>query len=329
MHSLLAEPPSGERVLVDTRDALAQAADEIGRAGALALDVEAGKPRGAPAAVAALIQIASETHTWLIDPLLLQGRLVPLDEALRARSQPIALFDAPGDVRWLESCGVRVAAATDLLQVTRSAYGEQDKSLLDALRRHFRVAVDKSGQQADWLARPIPGPLRHYAARDAELTLALARRYADLFPDLMAIHTYAGGRVSLPEGLPAWVTRVLAGDRAPAYALAEQDGLPIDQETSIGPLIAASEQALEAISVPRLRARLYRAIANLDLIELAPRVAAGLTSPCAVERAAAARALGELNAVDFGDALAALSSDPVPDVARAAERARLALSGDD
>jgi hypothetical protein len=223
---------------------------------------------------------------------------------------------------------VRVASATDLLQVTRSAYGEHDKSLLDALRRHFRVAVDKSGQQADWLARPIPGPLRHYAARDAELTLALARRYADLFPDLMAIHTYAGGRVSLPEGLPTWVTRVLRGDRAPAYALAEEDGLPIDQETSIGPLIAGSEQALQAVSVPWLRTRLYRAIANLDLIELAPRIAVGLTSLCAVERTAAARALGDLNAVNFGDALAALARDPVPDVARAATKARESLNTD-
>src|SRR2546423_13168574 len=155
------------------------------RPAGLALDVGAGKPRGAPLPVAALIQIAAPGRTWLIDPLRLAGRLASLDAALRACTGPVAVFDAPGDVRWLEASGVHLAAATDLLQVTRSAYGERDKSLREALRRHFRVGIDKSGQQADWLARPIPGPLRHYAARDAELTPALAQRHAALLADLV------------------------------------------------------------------------------------------------------------------------------------------------
>src|SRR5438552_7676598 len=241
---LLPEPPAGARLLVDTPGALAAAAPEIRDAGALALDVEAGKPRGALSAVAALIQIAAPGRTWLIDPLRLAGRLAPLDAALRARTSPVAVFDAPGDVRWLEAAGVHFAAATDLLQVTRSAYGERDKSLREALRRHFRVGIDKSGQQADWLARPIPGPLRHYAARDAELTLALAQRYAALLPDLMGLHTYAGGRAPAPENLRPWVRSVVLGERVPAYALAQEDGLPIDRADSIAPLIAGAAQGL-------------------------------------------------------------------------------------
>lgn len=323
--SLLPEPPAGERTLVDTPDALAGAAAEIARARSLALDVEGGKPRGAPAALAALIQIAAPGRTWLIDPLRLTGHLGPLDEAFQAVTSPIALFDAPGDVRWLEGCGVRVGAATDLLQVTRSAYGDRDKSLRDALRRHFRVAMDKSGQQADWLARPIPGPLRHYAARDAELTLALAQRYHALFPRLMAVHTYPNGRVPIPGNLPQWLQRVLGGDRLPAYVLAEEDGLPIDREQSIAPLIAGAAQALDEVRVPWLRARIYRAIANLDLDELAPLIAAGLASECAIERASALRALGELGVTSYADAVKALCGDAVPDVARAANRALGAL----
>lgn len=306
--------------MVDTPETLMTAADDVARAPLLALDVEAGKPRGAAATVAALIQIAAPGRTWLIDPLRLAGRLAPLNAALRGAPRPVALFDAPGDVRWLESSGIGLAAATDLLQVTRSAYGERDKSLRDALRRHFRVGIDKSGQQADWLVRPIPGPLRHYAARDAELTLALAKRYAELFPRLMALHTYPGGRAPVPDDLPAWLRRVLLGERLPAYVLAAEDGLPIDQDESIGPLIDGAHRALDEVQAPWQRARVYRAIGNLELHELAPRVAEGLASLCAVERAAAARALGELDAIEQTDVLTAATHDPVPDVAQAAAR---------
>jgi hypothetical protein len=323
--TLLPEPPVGTRTLVDTPAALDAAAAEIAHSMPLALDVEAGKPRGATTTVAALIQIAAPGHTWLVDPLRLAERLGPLDEAFKAAPGPVALFDAPGDVRWLEGSGIHLPAATDLLQVTRSAYGERDKSLREALRRHFRVALDKSGQQADWLARPISGPLRHYAARDAELTLALAQRYGDLFPRLMAVHTYPGGRAPIPADLPLWLRRVLGGDRAPAYELAEEDGLPIDQEASIAPLLAGAERALSEVQIPWLRGRLYRAIANLDLDELAPQIAGGLGSECAVERTAALRALGDLNARDYAEAVKALRDDPVPDVARAAARAFDAL----
>jgi len=321
---LLPDPPAGERVVVDTLAALAQAANVIARVERLALDVEAGKPRGAAATVAALIQIAAPGHTWLVDPLRLAGRLEDLDAAFRG-APPVALFDAAGDVRWLEAAGIRLPAVTDLLQGTRSAYGESDKSLRESLRRHFRVALDKSGQQADWLARPIPGPLRHYAARDAELTLALADRYAELFPALMDIHTYPGGRAPIPADLPPWVRRVLSGERAPAYELVAEDGLPLDEDESIPPLIEGANRALDLVSVPWQRARIYRAIANLELAEVAPRVAAGLTSICAIERAAAARALGELRAEDYADALGAALQDLVPDVARAADRAIEAL----
>lgn len=325
-NTLLPEPPPGVRTLVDTPDALDRAADEIARAATLALDVEAGKPRGATATAAALIQIAAPGHTWLIDPLRLAGRLAPLDAALRSPVCPLALFDAPGDVRWLEGCSLHLGTVTDLLQVTRSAYGEQDKSLRDALRRHFRVALDKSGQQADWLARPLSAPLRHYAARDAELTLALAGRYVALFPDLMTMHTFPGGRAPVPDNLPAWLHRVLLGERDPAYVLAQEDGLPIDKEESIVPLLAGAARGLDAVQAPWQRARIYRAIAGLDLIELAPRVAEGLGSACAVERASAARALGELRAQEQSSALDAARHDPVPDVARAAERALRLLS---
>jgi len=324
---LLPDPPAGERVIVDTAAALSQAADVIARVERLALDVEAGKPRGATATVAALIQIAAPGYTWLVDPLRLAGRLEDLDAAFRV-APPVTLFDAAGDVRWLEAAGIHLPAVTDLLQVTRSAYGESDKSLRESLRRHFRVALDKSGQQADWLARPIPGPLRHYAARDAELTLALADRYAELFPALMSIHTYPGGRAPIPADLPPWLRRALSGERAPAYELAAEDGLPLDEDESIPPLIEGANRALDLVNVPWQRARVYRAIANLELTEVAPRVAEGLTSICAVERAAAARALGELRAEDYAGALDVALHDPVPDVARAADRALLALQED-
>ncbi len=317
---LLPEPPAGARHYVDTPEALAQAAAVIAAAPALALDVEAGKSRTATVTVAALIQIAAPDQTWLIDVLRLNGKLGPLDEALRA-SVPVVLFDAPGDMRWLEGADVHLGFATDILQVTRSAYGEQDKSLREALRRQFRVGLDKAGQQADWMARPISPPLRHYAARDAELTLALGARYRDLFPALMAVHTYPGGHATLPEGLPHWLRRSLSGDRAPAYVLAAEDGLPMEQDESIPALLEGAGRGLDLVVIPWQRARVYRAIAGLDLDELTGRVALGLSSFCAVERTAAAKALGDLQATATAGLLEQAVRDPVADVARAATRA--------
>jgi len=318
--SLLPEPPVGARHYVDTPEALTQAVGALAAASALALDVEAGKPRTATVTVAALIQIAAPGQTWLIDALRLNGKLGPLDEALRA-SVPVVLFDAPGDLRWLEGADVHLGSATDILQVTRSAYGEQDKSLREALRRQFRVGLDKAGQQADWIARPISPPLRHYAARDAELTLALGERYQDLFPALVAVHTYAGGHATLPQGLPTWLHRSLSGDRAPTYVLAAEDGLPMDRDESIPALLEGANHGLDLVVVPWQRARVYRAIAGLDLDELAGRVALGLSSLCAVERTAAAKALGDLQATAAAGLLEQAARDPVADVARAATRA--------
>lgn len=323
--ALLPEPPAGVRHYVETPDALVQAAAAIIAAPALALDVEAGKPRTATMTVATLIQIAAPGQTWLIDVLRLNGKLGPLDEALRA-SVPVVLFDAPGDVRWLEAAGVHLGSAIDALQVTRSAYGEQDKSLREALRRQFRVGLDKAGQQADWMARPISPPLRHYAARDAELTLALGARYRDLFPSLVAVHTYLEGRAPLPEGLPNWLHRALSGDRAPTYVLAEEDGLPMDQDESIPALLEGAGSGLDLVVIPWQRARVYRAIAGLDLNELVERVALGLSSLCAVERTAAAKALGDLHATAAAGLLEQATRDPIADVSRAATRALHTLS---
>ena len=57
------------------------------------------------------------------------------------------------------------------------------------------------------------------------------------------------------------------------------------------------------VHVPWQRARIYRAIAELDLHELADHIVGGLASPYAVERAAAARALSELDATEYVEAL--------------------------
>ena len=141
----------------------------------------------------------------------------------------------------------------------------------------------------------------------------------------MGLHTYAGGRAPAPENLPPWVRRVVLGERVPAYALTEEDGLPIDREESIAPLIAGAAQGLDVVRVPWQRARIYRAIAELELHELADRIAGGLASPCAVERAGAARSLGELGAVEYLGALDAARGDSVPEVARAAARALATL----
>ena len=69
--------------------------------------------------------------------------------------------------------GLNVAHYFDLEATSRSIFGQHESSLAAMLQRAFHVRLDKSLQRTDWTRRPLPPAMVAYAARDAEMTLAL------------------------------------------------------------------------------------------------------------------------------------------------------------
>ncbi|HWE64354.1 MAG TPA: HEAT repeat domain-containing protein, partial [Chloroflexota bacterium] len=177
----------------------------------------------------------------------------------------------------------------------------------------------KSLQRSDWLHRPLALPLLAYAWRDAELTLALYHWAALEHPALLALHTSLYPRLTVPSGLPHWITLILEGSRQSAFDVLDQDDLDVDRDSDT--VVSTMRQALELVNDPALRVRLFRVAAELDLFELVDELAASLKAPSANERAAAARALAALGELRAEPAIRGLLEDPTEEVRLAAAQA--------
>jgi hypothetical protein len=92
--------------------------------------------------------------------------------------------------------------------------------------------------------------------------------------------------------------------------------------------VADLRAGLAAVKRPGQRARLLRAIADLDLRALAPDIRPLIAAPAAEERGAAARALGRLRDRESEPAVRALFTDPVYDVRQASRLALAYMNGE-
>ena len=63
-------------------------------------------------------------------------------------------------------------------------------SLAGMLQRAFGYRLDKSLQRTDWLRRPLPPAMVAYAARDAEVTLALYYWLDTHYHTILKMHEY-------------------------------------------------------------------------------------------------------------------------------------------
>ena len=111
----------------------------------------------------ALVQIAWPDRIILVDPYLVS--LAPLRPFFEGPAR--ALFHAAaGDLELLEiAVGARPRELFDT-QVAGQFLGLSTPSLAHLVQRYCNVALDKSHQRTDWTVRPLPNPVRHYAASD-------------------------------------------------------------------------------------------------------------------------------------------------------------------
>ena len=322
-------PERGERIWVDRPEELAQAAGRLAAAAVIAIDAEFHQARLSDAEPLhhrlALLQIATEQICYLIDPL----RLVDLSPlaAVTEDSLILKLFHGIGaDTKMLAARGLAVAHTCDVEAASRSIFGQGESGLGTMLERAFGFHLDKTWQRSDWSHRPLSPAMFAYAARDAEMTLALYRWLQRHYPWAVALHTDSGSPSTEETAkLPVWLEPLVEGGRSlpPEVAVAEA-GLaddPAGQARDCG-------LALSLLRHPGRRARLMRLISDLELVQLAPQMLPALVAPAAEERAAAARSLGRLARLgapgieDAPERLAALLSDPVAEVRKAAQQAQ-------
>ncbi|AWM36961.1 DNA polymerase I, thermostable [Gemmata obscuriglobus] len=165
-----------------------------------------------------LLSLATPSGTFLVDLFALPdpaAALAPLLEALTAVEvvgQNLG-FDLPFLMR-LGFVPGRVRDTMLASQVLHAGNRTTGHSLKDLAHRHLGLELDKGLQTADW-SGPLTDAHLGYAARDAELPLALWERLA---PELAAAHLTGTAEAEM-AALPAvaWAARHGVGFDRPAW----------------------------------------------------------------------------------------------------------------
>ena len=312
-------PPKGQRTWVDRPEQLLHAVNVLKQSNIVAIDAEFTQVRSrtqsdlsAASHRLALLQLALDGQCFVVDALRLND-LSPLSAVVENPAIIILLHGAGADLRVMAERGLKVAHYYDLEAACRSIFGQHESSLAAMLQRAFHVRLDKSLQRTDWTRRPLPPAMVAYAARDAEMTLALYYWLDKHFHWALKIHESTNQQ----EPVAAWIEPFLRGtspfpaDVAVAEAI-EQGILSQEQ------LYVDCRSALATLTHPMRRSRLLRLLADLGLVELAPDIEPLLSAQTADERAAAIRALYRLEGEQSKALIRPLLHDPVQDVRKAA-----------
>ncbi len=167
--------PRNEVQWVDTPAALRAVSEELGAADVVGLDVETALDFG----TLCLVQIATRTRTYLIDPFAV-GELKPLIDVLSGERPTKVIHNARFERRVFAAVGIAVDGVFDTLEASRRARGADvvgGHSLAMVCERELGIALDKSSQTSNWSRRPLDGQQLLYAALDAEVLLTLHERF--------------------------------------------------------------------------------------------------------------------------------------------------------
>lgn len=111
-----------------------------------------------------LLQLLVDGEVYLVDVLAPGLKVEPLLAILAKKH--LVMHGSDFDLRLLHDlCGFRAKSLFDTM-LAAQLLGQQRIGLAGLLEEHFGVAVDKSGQKANWSQRPITPKLLNYAALD-------------------------------------------------------------------------------------------------------------------------------------------------------------------
>src|SRR5947209_10680039 len=270
---LTGKPPmKAERTWVDRPEQLLEAVDILKQAKVVAVDAEFSQVRSRAQGYVqtsshrmALLQLAIEGRCFVVDTLRLSD-LSPLAAVVADPAIIVLLHGAGADMRVMAERGLTVAHYYDLEAASRSIFGQNESSLAAMLQRALNIRLDKSLQRTDWSRRPLPPAMVAYAARDAEMTLALYSWLLQHYAWALKLHEYTSQR----EPVVSWIepflrgTAVLSPDAAVAEAKAQ--GVIVDDAQ----VAADCRTGLATLTHALYRSRLLRVIAFLSLRLLVP-----------------------------------------------------------
>lgn len=316
-------PEKGERAWVDRPGQLFQAVEALKQSSVVAIDAEftqvRSRTRGDVPTSShrlALLQLAIDRQCFIIDALRLND-LSPLTTIVENPDSIILLHGAGADLRVMSERGLNVAHYYDLEATCRSIFGQHESSLAAMLQRAFHVRLDKSLQRTDWTRRPLPPAMIAYAARDAEMTLALYYWLDRHFSWALKIHESTNQQEPVAEWIEPFLRGVSPVPVDVAVAQAMERGIILNQEQ----LYADCRTALATLTHPMRRNRLLRVITDLGLVQLVPEIEPLLSARTSEERAGAVRALSRLECERSKALIRPLLNDPVQDVRKAAQTA--------
>jgi len=309
-------PPRSKRHWIDQPADLVAAVRHMLELPLLAIDVEfvAARPSDTSSIPRlALIQIADAHQCWVIDALQLYD-LTPLNDVF-TDPRIMKIFQGIGsDLPVLAIRNVYVDYVVDLEAISRSIFGSRESGLQAMFQRACNMWLDKSLQRSDWTQRPLPTAMFAYAARDAEVTLAVYQWLCKHFDWAIPLYEDHTEDPTLEELVAPWLAVFIQGERTfPSEFIDMKQGIPSSEQLTIDCL-----DALDVIIRPIWRARVLRAAADLALKGIIPETLASLQAPGAEERSAAVRALGRLRAVDHLADIETALHDPVFDVRNSA-----------
>ena len=145
---------------------------ELGRVPRLALDCEAaGFHRYSDRLC--LVQLSTESATWVIDPLAFDPSEL-LREPLERADLSVVMHGADFDLRLLRrDLGIGLRGLFDT-QIAAQLLGEESIGLSALLESRLGVRLSKKYQRADWAERPLSDAMLEYAADDTRYLLRLA-----------------------------------------------------------------------------------------------------------------------------------------------------------
>jgi len=316
-------PEKGQRAWIDRAEQLLLAVHTLKTSRVIAVDAEFTQVRSAVQSGVpttshrlALLQLAIDKQCYVVDALRLHD-LSPLAEVLTDPSITILLHGAGSDLRVMAERDLDVAHYFDLEATSRSVFGQHESSLAAMLQRAFHYRLDKSLQRTDWTRRPLPPAMVAYAARDAEMTLALYYWLDEHYAWALKLHE----STNLQEPVVDWIEPFLRGSSPIPPEVVVEEAIEKGTIANREQLSVDCRATLATLSNPMRRNRLLRLIADLSLVDLAPDIEPLLTAQPAEVRAGAIRALSRLNVEHAKDLIRPLLHDPVQDVRKAAQTA--------
>jgi hypothetical protein len=316
-------PEKGQRDWIDRPEQLLLAVNTLKTSKVVAIDAEFTQVRSVVQTGVsttshrlALLQLAIDKHCFVVDALR-QHDLSPLAAVVEDPSIVIVLHGAGSDLRVMAERGLNVAHYFDLEAASRSVFGQHESSLAAMLQRALNVRLDKSLQRTDWTRRPLPPAMVAYAARDAEMTLALYYWLDEHYS--WALKLYES--TNLHEPVSAWIEPFLRGSTPIPAEMVVAEAIEQGSIANREQLVVDCRAALTTLTHPMRLNRLLRLIADLPLVELVSDIEPLLKAKPAEVRAGAIRALSRLNVEHAKDLIRPLLHDPVQDVRKAAQTA--------